>query len=590
MAFAVADLHGAVYGDREPRVLDGVLSPDGLRALVSIGSMLYEIGFAADRGRQGSWMDTLEVEQAQGSTFGGAAFAAKRWGTALSPWVSWSHDGRRAVFAQGGILYLGDVPQKGWITWQRVEVPLRITPAMPRGTIAIRGARLITMRGHEVIERGDLVVKDNRVAAVGPSGQVVIPPDAWIVDANGTTILPGYVDIHEHSGRPHGIHPTQSWRSLLELAYGVTTVRDPYSQGDNDDFAYADRERAGDFLGPRLFSTGVAYVGPYLPVCTLDDGREAVRRHAEDFRTETFKIYYDSENTDRRARQLLASATREAGLNATVHINGLDHALAGMIDGLTGIEHQPNIKIYDDVASLVAQSGVTYTNTYLGALFGSMAFITRRHGVPLNYPKVRRFVPPSAREATCTGCTGDVAMGYAPLELDNVLALVSGPARIVARGGRVGMGSHGNVVGIGFHYEMWLHALGRMSNHEILRSATIVGATAIGHGNDFGSIGPGKLADLQILDKNPLQDIHHTTSIRYVMKNGRLYQAEDLTEIWPRRKPLESKYFWEDSFSRTDPAGNEGGPTRRRKDAFLPQGDPFRLQEEPDAFGGRWPE
>ena len=93
------------------------------------------------------------------------------------------------------------------------------------------------------------------------------------------------------------------------------------------------------------------------------------------------------------------------------------------------------------------------------------------------------------------------------------------------------------------HYELWFYALGGMPNHEILRSATIVGATAIGHAKDLGSLEPGKLADLQILDQNPLEDIHNTTSIRYVMKNGRLYDAQDLTEIWPQHKRLAPIYL-----------------------------------------------
>lgn len=543
MALAIKDRDGVLHSKAEPRFLDGTISPDDKRALISLGSMLYEVVLPT-RGPQGGPSDTLDLEHAQARSFGEDAVAARRWGTALKPWISWSRDGRRAAFAQGGVLYVGDVPSDGWTVFRRVEVPLTLIPDVPRGTIVFRGARLITMRGHEVIERGDLVVRDNRIVAVGPSGQVFIPADARIIDAHGTTILPGYVDIHEHAARPWGVHPEQSWRSLLEFAYGVTAVRDPYSQGENDDFAYADRERAGNFLGPRIFSTGVAYVEPYPPIRALDVARNAVRRHANDFRTETFKIYYDSDNTDRQARQLLATATREARLNATVHINGLDHALASLIDGLTGIEHNPGIKIYADVAMFIAQSGTTYTHTYLATFFGSAAYMTRRHGMPLDYPKIRRFVPPSARENTCAGCTGEIAGAYAPLELDNVLPIVSAAARIVAHGGRVGIGSHGNIVGVGFHYEMWLHALGGMPNHEILRSATIVGATAIGHSRDFGSLEPGKLADLQVLDKNPLVDIHNSTNIRYVMKNGRLYQAEDLTEIWPLHRRLASTNLW----------------------------------------------
>lgn len=545
MGFSFKHADGTVYSHAEPRFLDGSISPNGRRALVSIGRMLYEVALPACREPHESRSDTLEIERAQLRPFGGGAMAARWWGTAIKPWVSWSRDGRRTAFAQGGVLYVGDVPPTGWTVFRRFEVPLTVKPDIPRGVIAFRGARLITMRGDEVMQHGDLVVKDNRIAAVGPLGHVTIPAGARVIDARGMTILPGYVDIHEHAARPWGVHPQKSWRSLLEMAYGVTAVRDPYSQEENDDFAYADRERTGDFLGPRMFSSGLAYVEPYPPIRTLGAARDAVRRNAEDFATETFKLYYDRDNTDRQARQLLAMAAREAHLNATVHINGLDHALASVIDGLTGVEHNPNIKIYDDVATLIARSGVTYTHTYLATFFGSAAYMTRRYGEPLDYPTINRLVPPSAREYVCAGCTGDVARAYAPLEFDNVLPIVSGAARIVAHGGRVGIGSHGNIVGIGFHYELWLHALGGMPNHEILRSATTVGATAIGHSKDFGSLEPGKLADLQVLNKNPLENIRNSTSIRYVMKNGRLYQAEDLTEIWPRQKPLPSIYLWD---------------------------------------------
>ncbi|MFL5496055.1 MAG: amidohydrolase family protein, partial [Gemmatimonadales bacterium] len=533
---------GIVRTAQEAWFLDGVFSPNGRRVLITIGNTLYEVGLPIERRYDSTRVDTLDLGS-EAKPFGGPSLAMKRWGTALKPWISWSSDGRRVAFAQGGVLYVGDVPSHGWITWQRVKVPLGIPPDQPQGTLAFRGAALITMRGREIIEHGDLVIVNNRIAAVGPSGHVPIPKDARIVEAQGMTILPGYVDIHEHGSRPHGVHPQQSWISLLELANGVTTVRDPFSHADNEDFAYADRERAGDFLSPRMFSTGVPYLGPYPPIRTLDQARDAVRRNAEDFRTETFKVYTDF-TTDRRARQLLATAARQAGLNATVHTNGGDHALTSAIDGFSGIEHQPGIKIYDDVATLIARTGATYTQTYLASLPGSKAVMADRYGAPLDYPKVRRFVPPSERDATCSGCTGEAEPVNAPVTLDNLLPIVSGAARIVARGGRIGMGSHGNMVGIGFHYEMWLHALGGMPNLEILRAATITGATAIGHARDLGSLEPGKLADLQVLMKNPLEDIHQTTSIRYIMKNGRLYQADDLTQVWPQRKRLAATYLW----------------------------------------------
>jgi hypothetical protein len=312
---------------------------------------------------------------------------------------------------------------------------------------------------------------------------------------------------------------------------------------DNEVFSYQERERAGELLAPRLFSTGVPYLGTEPPIRTLADARAAVHPNAEYFRSETFKVYYDHA-TDRRARQLLARAAADEGLNATTHTNGVELALASVIDGFSGIEHAPDIPIYDDLVGLIARSGITYTQTYGSSIPGSSTYLRRRLGWPWDQPMMRRFVPPSLRTSSCRTCTGAESAVFSPVELDNLLPLLRGAAKIAAAGGRIGMGAENDIPTLDIHYEMWLHALGGMPAHQVLRSATIVGAEAIGHSKDLGSLQPGKLSDLQILDRNPLSDIHNTTTIRYVMKNGRLYRTEDLTQIWPRIEPLAMAYHW----------------------------------------------
>ncbi len=108
---------------------------------------------------------------------------------------------------------------------------------------------------------------------------------------------------------------------------------------------------------------------------------------------------------------------------------------------------------------------------------------------------------------------------------------------LVEAGGRTGIGSHGQLQGLGYHWELWALQSGGMSNHDALRVATLMGAEAIGLGGDLGSIEGGKLADLVVLEANPLDDIRNTNTVRYVMKNGRLYDGNTLDEIWPRQRP-----------------------------------------------------
>ena len=117
--------------------------------------------------------------------------------------------------------------------------------------------------------------------------------------------------------------------------------------------------------------------------------------------------------------------------------------------------------------------------------------------------------------------------------------------KVVENGGVVGLGSHGEVQGLGTHWELWMMASGGMDEHDALRAATIHSADAIGLDNDLGSLEVGKLADLQILDANPLEDLRNTTAIRWVMKNGRLYESATLDEVWPRQRPLGEMWWWQ---------------------------------------------
>jgi len=415
-----------------------------------------------------------------------------------------------------------------------IEVPRHT----PQGTIVLRGARVITMRGDEVLPSADVVVKDNRIASVGPKGTSA-PAGARVLDVTGRTIIPGMIDSHAHWFEiRRGVLDTQNWDFLANLAYGVTAGRDPQT-GTNDMFAYQDLVDSGQILGPRAYSTGpgIFYVSD---IQTQDEAVDAVTRYKKYYRTNLLKAYMTG---GRRQRQLIIEACRRLQVIPTTE-GAADLALdmTHFIDGFSN-EHQiPINPVYKDVAELLGQSGISYTPTYIIGGYGGPGtenFFYQTTGVYKD-PKVRRFIPYDVIASKATRMPW-----YSPDEYSHPLA-AEGNARIIQAGGRICVGGHGQFQGLSFHWEMWSLREGKVTNLDALRSATLNGAQAIGLAQDLGSIEAGKLADLVILRKNPLEDIHNTADIEYVMKNGELFQADTLDQVWPVQRALPPLWFWKD--------------------------------------------
>ena len=165
---------------------------------------------------------------------------------------------------------------------RRFDIKVTVQGYKPSGVVALRGARLISMKGDEVIERGDIVVTDNRITAIGPSGRVAIPAGAKVINVAGKTIIPGWVDVHAHTWPSTGVHKTAVPAFHANLAFGVTTMRDPQTN-TGAVVTYGGRLRTGDLLGPRLFGTGRGiFGGEQVNTLQRAAGGEALRRVLRD--------------------------------------------------------------------------------------------------------------------------------------------------------------------------------------------------------------------------------------------------------------------------------------------------------------------
>ncbi|HEX6315685.1 MAG TPA: amidohydrolase family protein, partial [Gemmatimonadaceae bacterium] len=416
---------------------------------------------------------------------------------------------------------------------ERIDVAITAGKDRPSGTIALRGARIITMKGDEVLSSGDILIRNNRIVALGR--RVNIPAGTRVIDVRGKTIMPGLVDVHAHTWVAWGVHRPQVSQFLAQLAYGVTTQRDPQTSSE-DVVTYSDLVETGAIIGPRIYSTGPGIFGADN-IRSLDDARDVVRRYADHFNTQTIKQYLAG---DRKVRQWVITAARERGLTTTTE-GGADFVmnLTLMQDGYAGLEHSlPISPLFNDVAQLHAFSGLTYTPTFIVAYGGPSGFGKYLTSVDLDGDrKLRRFTPHDEIDKWKS-----VQWQRSDQYVHNLHAQQL--PRLLAAGGKLGLGSHGELQGLGTHWELWMMASGGMKPHDALRLATISGAESIGLSKDLGSLEVGKLADLIVLDRNPLTNLEHTTSIRYVMKNGRLYEAATLDEVWPRQRPLPTQWWW----------------------------------------------
>ena len=411
---------------------------------------------------------------------------------------------------------------------------------VPDGVVALVGGRVITMRGEEVLDRGVVVIQRNRIVAVGTVDSVRVPEGAFVVDCVGRTIMPGFIDVHAHGAQgANGITPQQNWGRYADLAFGVTTIHDP-SNDTESIFTASEMQRAGLIVQPRTFSTGTILYGAAgaykAQIDSLDDALFHLKRMKA---VGAFSV--KSYNQPRRdQRQQVIEAARQLGMMVVPEGGSLlEHNLTMVADGHTGVEHSlPVERIYRDVVQFWSASTTGYTPTLIvgyGGLDGEHYWY--QHMEAWRHEKLLSFVP---RQVI------DPRSRRRPMASDedyNILRSASIGKALLDAGVTVQLGAHGQLPGLGSQWELWLIAQGGMRPIDALKCATINGARYLGLDRDLGSLEPGKLADVIVLDRNPLEDIHNSDSVKYTILNGRVYDSNTMNEIGARKKARRPFFF-----------------------------------------------
>ncbi len=321
----------------------------------------------------------------------------------------------------------------------------------------------------------------------------------------------------------------------------MTTLVEVYGNEYRDGYL-SDMLRAGKMVGPRFLTTGSVIYGSrfgrrrmFRPIETLDDAREQLRWNL-DHGAIAVKDY--AQDT-RKRRHLVATAARELGLNVLSESSSDPQMnLTQIMDGITGIEHSMGLSpFFDDGVQFWGGTRAGMTPTLLVVYNGAMGEGWFHQSSKLwEDPKLTRFIDPMAlmrvRRPT-----------YLWPEDMYAWEMASELRKLYAAGTSLQWGAHGQMVGLGTHWELELFQKGGFSPAQILEIATIRGAAQHGLEKQIGSLEPGKLADLVILSQNPLEDIRNVALIRYVMKNGILYSGEDAARIWPDPEPAPKPYF-----------------------------------------------
>lgn len=459
-------------------------------------------------------------------------------------YIGWSADGRRVQWSQGPLFQQAETaalfrnaPQPDAPKFEPpttgVSMAMEVAADKPTGSIALVGARLLTMASADggIIDDGVVVVRGDRIVAIGPRATTAIPAGATRIDAAGKVVMPGLIDAHAHGPLGTGdLVPEQNWVQVQALALGTTTLHDPSNRA-SEVFAAKEMQQAGRILAPRIFSTGEIVYGAkaarfFAEVNSLDDALAHVRR----LKGQGALSIKNYNQPRREQRQQVILAGQKEGLQVVAEGGSLfGLGISHIVDGNATFEHNlPVERFYEDVLQLWAGSKVNYTPT-LVVSFGGLGAdpYWRAHTDMFEQPLLKQHTPPGVLAES-------LRRPIAPDDQYFERIAAREAKRLVEKGVLVSIGAHGQQPGIAAHWELWSFVRGGMMPLQALQAGTIVPAQSLGMAKDIGSLEVGKLADLLVLGADPSVDIRNSEKVQQVMLGGRLYDAASMDQVAPQ--------------------------------------------------------
>lgn len=456
--------------------------------------------------------------------------APRRLSDDLANAPSWAADSRRLLYQTPRGLKLVDV-----IDNRATDIPINLTwqPQIAQGRTVVHAGRMFDGKSATLRNHVDIVLRDNRIE------QVVDHRDdlhtGRVVDAGADVVMPGMIEMHAHLGPDYGER-----LGRIFLAYGITSVRNPAADG-YESLEQKESIGSGKRRGPRVFATGGPFDGSriyYAGGVPLAGGGQLPLELQK-----TTQLGYDLIKTyvrlDDRLQKQVIDFAHQHGMPVTSH-----EIYPAVASGADGVEHirgtsrrgySPKVsalfRSYSDVVELLTASKMTITPT-IGITGGGFALQVARDPSRFDDVRFRTLFPASVVNDMARMVENAKKTPPAEIEaLGRTLAPMGDLVRRVVKGGGVVIAGTDSPIfpySLLYHAELEFFQQGGLMPFEVLQTATIRAAEALGEGGNLGSIEAGKLADLVIVSANPLEDVKNLRRVKTVIKGGEVHTLDEL--------------------------------------------------------------